>query len=262
MSKDPVYFQYFGVFDTLIPFINLMEDAMTEKAEYKNYKKIEEIQKMIGYRYNNINLLYIAMTHSSYANDIKTKQSHSNERLEFLGDAVLELISSEFLFHEYPNNTEGELTKLRAGLVSESPLAEVARSINLGQYILLGKGEENTGGRMRDSITSDAVEALLGSIYLDGGMEPAKEFVLKYILKDVDEKRMFHDSKTILQEIVQKHKLGNLSYQIVRETGPDHDKRYEAECYIDQKRVGAGVGKTKKAAQQQAAYEAIKSMKV
>ncbi len=235
---------------------------MAGNTEYERYKKIEEIQRIIGYRYNNIHLLYIAMTHSSYANDNKTKQSHSNERLEFLGDAVLELISSEFLFHEYPNNTEGELTKLRAGLVSESPLAQVARNLNLGQYILLGKGEENTGGRKRDSITSDAVEALLGSIYLDGGMEPAKQFALKYILKDVDEKHMFHDSKTILQEIVQKHKLGNLNYQIVNETGPDHDKRYEAECYIDKKLVGSGMGKTKKAAQQQAAYEAIKSLKV
>lgn len=223
--------------------------------------RIEDIQRVVGYRFNNINLLKMAMTHSSYVNDRKLNKINSNERLEFLGDAVLELISSEFLYDEYPEKPEGELTKLRAGLVSESPLAAVAADIELGKYILLGKGEDNTGGRKRESITSDAVEALLGAIYLDGGIEPAREFVLKFILNDIDNKKMFYDSKTTLQEIVQKYKLGTLNYELIREEGPDHQKVYEVNCMIDSKVVGNGTGKTKKAAQQQAAFDAIKKLK-
>lgn len=223
--------------------------------------KIEDVQRIIGYRFNNVNLLKMAMTHSSYVNDHKLNKTSSNERLEFLGDAVLELISSEFLYDTYPEKPEGELTKLRASLVSESPLAAVAAKIELGKYIMLGKGEENTGGRERDSITSDAVEALLGAIYLDGGMEPAKEFTLKFILNDIDGKHLFYDSKTVLQEIVQKYKLGELKYELVREEGPDHLKTYEVNCMIDSKVVGNGTGKTKKAAQQCAAYDAIKKIK-
>lgn len=223
--------------------------------------RIEDIQRVVGYRFNNINLLKMAMTHSSYVNDRKLNKINSNERLEFLGDAVLELTSSEFLYDEYPEKPEGELTKLRAGLVSESPLAAVAADIELGKYILLGKGEDNTGGRKRESITSDAVEALLGAIYLDGGIEPAREFVLKFILNDIDNKKMFYDSKTTLQEIVQKYKLGTLNYELIREEGPDHQKVYEVNCMIDSKVVGNGTGKTKKAAQQQAAFDAIKKLK-
>lgn len=223
--------------------------------------KIEDIQRVTGYRFNNINLLKMAMTHSSYVNDHKLNKISSNERLEFLGDAVLELISSEFLYDTYPEKPEGELTKLRAGLVSESPLAAVAANLELGKYILLGKGEDNTGGRERESITSDAVEALLGAIYLDGGIEPAREFVLKFILNDIDNKKMFYDSKTTLQEIVQKYKLGTLKYELVREEGPDHQKTYEVNCMIDSKIVGNGTGRTKKAAQQQAAFDAIKKIK-
>lgn len=223
--------------------------------------KIEDVQRVAGYRFNNINLLKMAMTHSSYVNDHKLNKTSSNERLEFLGDAVLELISSEFLYDTYPEKPEGELTKLRASLVSESPLAAVAAKLELGKYILLSKGEENTGGRERESITSDAVEALLGAIYLDGGMEPAREFVLKFILKDIDSKHLFYDSKTVLQEIVQKYKLGPLCYEIVREEGPDHLKIYEVNCMIDGKAAGNGTGRTKKAAQQHAAFDAIKKIK-
>lgn len=224
-------------------------------------RKIEDIQRKIDYRFNNISLLNMAMTHSSYANDHKMKKTNSNERLEFLGDAVLELLSSEFLFDSYPDKTEGELTKIRASLVSENPLASVARTIGLNEYLLLGKGEETTGGRARASITSDAVEALIGAIYLDGGMEPARKFVTKFIMTDVDEKKRFHDSKTILQEIVQKYKLGELSYEIISETGPAHDRLYEAACIIGGKIVGKGTGKTKKAAQQQAAFVAMDTVK-
>jgi ribonuclease-3 len=223
--------------------------------------RIEEIQSIIGYTFNNIELLYKAMTHSSYVNDHKIDKLKCNERLEFLGDAVLELLSSEYIYDNYPEKPEGELTKLRASLVSEFPLANVAREIGLGQYILLSKGEENTGGRERDSITSDAVEALLGAIYIDGGMEPARKFVYKYIVNDIENKQLFNDSKTILQEIVQKYKLGILSYKLVREDGPDHMKEYEVNCVLDSKIIGNGVGKTKKNAQQKAAYDAINKLK-
>lgn len=225
-----------------------------------NYR-VEEIQLVIGYSFRNVELLYRAMTHSSYANDHKMDKMNCNERLEFLGDAVLELISSEYLYHNYPDKPEGELTKLRASLVSEFPLANVAREIGLGEYILLSKGEENTGGRERDSITSDAVEALLGAIYLDGGMEPAREFVYKYIVNDIEKKHLFNDSKTILQEIIQKYKLGVLSYELIREDGPDHMKEYEVNCMLDNQVIGTGAGKTKKNAQQKAAFDAINRLK-
>lgn len=154
-----------------------------------NNYNVENVEKVINYKFNNFSLLKMAMTHSSFANDQRMNKNNCNERLEFLGDAVLELISSEFLYGKYPDNDEGELTKIRASLVSEEPLAAVAKKINLPEYILMGKGEEATGGRERNSITSDAVEALLGAIYLDGGIEPAREFALKYILTDIDEKK-------------------------------------------------------------------------
>lgn len=223
--------------------------------------RIEEIQSIIGYSFNCVELLYKAMTHSSYVNDHKIDKNNCNERLEFLGDAVLELLSSEYLYDNYPDKSEGELTKLRASLVSEFPLANVARDIGLGEYILLSKGEENTGGRERDSIISDAVEALLGAIYLDGGMEPARDFVYRYVVNDIEKKHLFNDSKTVLQEIVQKYKLGILSYNLVRDDGPDHMKEYEVNCMLDNKVVGNGVGKTKKNAQQKAAFDAINKLK-
>ncbi len=222
---------------------------------------IEDIQRKIGYRFNNVNLLKVAMTHSSYLNDSKINKNSCNERLEFLGDAVLELISSEALFKKYPDKPEGELTKLRASFVSERPLAYVASELSLGQYILMGKGEENAGGRERDSITSDAVEALLGAIYLDGGMEPARDFVNKFILSNIDKGSTFYDAKTVLQEIVQKYKIGELTYVIVKESGPDHDKTYEFKCLINGKVKGRGEGRTKKAAQQAAAGDALNKLK-
>lgn len=224
-------------------------------------QRIEEIQHIIDYAFEDLELLYRAMTHSSYANDHKINKLNSNERLEFLGDAVLELISSEFLYDNFSEKPEGELTKLRASLVSEKPLANVANSIGLGKYILLSKGEENTGGRDRDSITSDAVEALLGAIYLDGGMEPARQFVYKFIVNDIEKKQLFYDSKTALQEMVQKYKLGELRYVLVCEKGPDHMKEYEINCELSGKVIGSGIGKTKKAAQQNAAYDAISKLK-
>ena len=167
--------------------------------------KIKELEQMIGYTFRDPQMLLTAMCHSSYANEHRQKQMHDNERLEFLGDAVLEIASSDFLFHQYPQMPEGKLTKLRASIVCEPTLALCAREIHLEHHLLLGKGEEHTGGRYRDSIVSDAMEALIGAIYLDGGFANAKEFVEKFILTDIEHKKLFYDSKTILQEIGRAH---------------------------------------------------------
>ena len=170
---------------------------------------------------------------------------------------MLELVSSEFLFKESPKVSEGELTKTRASMVCEPSLALCARDIGLGDYLLLGKGEEATGGRKRDSITSDAMEALIGAIYLDGGFTNAKEFIHRFVLTDLEDKKLFYDSKTILQEIVQADKNEEISYHLIREEGPDHNKSFYVEVKIGEKSYGSGQGRTKKAAEQKAAYEAI-----
>ena len=166
-------------------------------------RNLKELEKKISYSFSDEGLLKHAMTHSSYVNEKRLKKTDCNERLEFLGDAVLELVSSEYLFFENPKMPEGELTKLRASMVCEKALAFCARDLDLGDFLLLGKGEDATGGRKRDSITSDALEALIGAIYLDGGFANAKEFILNHVLNDLEGKRLFYDSKTILQELVQ-----------------------------------------------------------
>ena len=179
-------------------------------------KKLKALEARIGYEFKNRNLLILALTHSSYANEKKLGKVGCNERLEFLGDAVLELISSDFLYKKYIQIPEGELTKKRASLVCEPSLAYCARDFGLPQYLLLGKGEDMTGGRNRDSIVSDATEALLGAIYLDGGFASAKEFVLKFILNDLENKQLFYDSKTILQEIVQEKGTHLVEYRLMK----------------------------------------------
>ena len=220
--------------------------------------KIKELEQMIGYTFRDPQMLLTAMCHSSYANEHRQKQMHDNERLEFLGDAVLEIASSDFLFHQYPQMPEGKLTKLRASIVCEPTLALCAREIHLEHHLLLGKGEEHTGGRYRDSIVSDAMEALIGAIYLDGGFANAKEFIHRFILKDLENKKLFFDSKTILQEIVQRDfKEEEIQYVIIGEEGPDHAKRFIVEVRIGEKTAGTGKGSTKKAAEQEAAYRAI-----
>ncbi len=225
-------------------------------------EKMKELERQIGYVFQNPQLLQNAMCHSSYANEHRQKALHDNERLEFLGDAVLEIASSDFLFHQYPDMPEGKLTKLRASIVCEPTLALCAREIHLEQYLLLGKGEEHTGGRYRDSIISDAMEALIGAIYLDGGFANAKEFVEKYILTDIEHKKLFYDSKTILQEMVQRDfKEDEIQYDIVGEEGPDHAKRFIVEVRIGDRPAGRGKGSTKKAAEQEAAYRAIIQLK-
>ncbi len=188
--------------------------------------KIEELEEIIGYKFKDKSLLELALTHSSYSNDQKKGKMHNNERLEFLGDAVLELTSSEVLFHEYREKTEGELTRLRASLVCEPTLADCAREIHLGDYLLLSHGEDRTGGRNRDSVISDAFEALIGAIYLDGGYNSSKTFIKKYVLNDIENKQLFFDSKTILQELLQKDYKERVEYVLTREYGPDHDKHF------------------------------------
>ena len=225
------------------------------------HKKLKELEQKIGYRFRNFSFLEQAMMHSSYTNEHRMEKYRCNERLEFLGDAVLELISSEFLFRQSPKVPEGELTKTRASMVCEQSLAMCARDIDLGSYLLLGKGEEVTGGRFRDSVTSDALEALIGAIYLDGGFTNAKEFIHRFILNDIEHKQLFYDSKTILQEIVQSRQDGELSYEILKEEGPDHNKSFEVRALIGSNEVGRGKGRTKKAAEQLAAYHGILKLK-
>ena len=218
---------------------------------------MDVLEQRIGYCFHNKALLKQALTHSSYTNEQKINKTENYERIEFLGDAVLELVSSDFLFREHPDVPEGELTKMRASMVCEPSLAFCARDLELGQFMLLGKGEENTGGRRRDSITSDGMEAMIGAIYLDGGFANAKEFVLKYILTDIEHKQLFYDSKTILQEIVQGHTDETLTYVLLKEEGPDHNKSFEVSAMLDGQEIGRGIGRTKKSAEQRAAYRGI-----
>ncbi len=222
---------------------------------------LHELQNKIGYTFKNEAFLKQALTHSSFSNEQKINKLKNYERLEFLGDAVLELVSSEFLYMENSEMPEGQLTRLRASMVCEPSLAYCARDIDLNQYILLGKGEESTGGRKRDSIISDVMEAVIGAIYLDGGLECAKSFIYKFILSDLENKILFMDSKTLLQEEIQKKSGAQLRYELVGENGPDHDKEFSVVAYLDEVLVGQGVGRTKKAAEQQAAYEALKKIK-
>lgn len=223
--------------------------------------KLTELQEVIGYEFVEEGLLRQALTHSSFANERHMKKLSDNERLEFLGDAVLEVVSSEFLYQKYNNLPEGDLTKLRASIVCEPTLALCTREIDLGQYLYLGKGENQTGGRGRKSILSDALEAVIGAIYLDGGFEPAKTFIHRFILTDIEHKKLFYDSKTILQEVVQGGYDEPLHYDLLAEEGPDHDKNFRVEAKIGDRVVGEGSGHTKKAAEQEAAYQALLMLK-
>lgn len=217
----------------------------------------KELEQRTGYCFHDKELLQRALTHSSYANEHRLAKLDCNERLEFLGDAVLELVCSDYLYRTYGDKPEGEMTKLRASIVCEPTLALCAEELRLGDYLLLGKGEEATGGRGRASVVSDAMEALIGAVYLDGGFASAKEFIHGFILNDIEHKQLFYDSKTILQEMVQAQNSGELSYELLREEGPDHNKLFEVRALVGSLEVGRGTGRTKKAAEAMAAYRAI-----
>ena len=199
-----------------------------------------ELEKKAGYQFHDRRLLERAMTHKSYINEAHMEKYESNERLEFLGDAVLELVTSEFLFQDEAKFPEGELTRMRASIVCEPALAFCARQLDLGGYLRLGKGEEATGGRNRDSLTSDALEALIGAIYMDGGFTNAKEFIHKVVLSDLENKKLFFDSKTILQEVVQaRFRDQRVTYRLMGEEGPDHDKSFRTAVCIGDEIYGA-----------------------
>ena len=221
---------------------------------------MEQLEQIIGYTFQNKKLLRQALTHSSYANEKKTGNYKDNERLEFLGDAVLELTSSEFIYTGNPDMNEGKMTRLRASIVCEPTLALCTKDIALGEYLLLGKGEDQTGGRGRKSILSDALEAVIGAIYLDGGFANAKEFIHRFVLNNVEHMQLFYDSKTILQEVVQgEHE--QLTYVLTDESGPDHNKSFTVRACIGERVIGSGTGHTKKAAEQEAAYQALLMLK-
>ncbi len=218
-----------------------------------------EFENIIGYEFKNKSLLETALTHSSYKNE-KQLSRDCNERLEFLGDSVLGVITAEYFYKHLSHLPEGEMTKKRAGCACEKSLHGFANEINLGKYILLGKGEENTGGRKRASILADAFEAVIAAIYLDGGLESARNFVLDFVKKAADRQLSFVDYKTELQEIIQKNPDEHLTYVLVGESGPDHDKRFEVEVLLNTNVIGCGTGRSKKNAEQQAAKQALELM--
>lgn len=221
-----------------------------------NREKIIEFEKKIGYQFAEPDILLTALTHSSYSNEKRLKKYECNERLEFLGDAVLELVSSESLYLKYPKKPEGDLSRIRASYVCEPTLALCAKELSLGEYLLLGKGEDMTGGRERDSILSDAMEATIGAVYLDGGFAEAKRYIEEFVLKDIEKKKLFYDSKTYLQEIVQREHE-TLEYVLLKEEGPDHHKSFYVGVVLDGKQIAEASGRTKKKAEQAAAYKAI-----
>lgn len=224
-------------------------------------ENISEFEELIGYKFKDRKLLINALSHSSYANETKNPGG-SNERLEFLGDSVLSVVVSDYLYKHLHSVAEGDLTKLRASLVCEKSLHVFAQRIRLGEYILLGKGEENTGGRERPSILADAFEAVIAAVYLDGGIEAARKHILRFIPSDLvhGAKMAFGDFKTVLQEVVQKNPEEKVEYVLIGEEGPDHNKRFVVEVMLNSQVIGKGRGRSKKDAEQLAAKEALELM--
>ena len=222
---------------------------------------IKDLEAAIGYRFKNISLLQNALTHSSYANERWHNSLLSNERLEFLGDAILGMTVAKYLYQTFPDRPEGELTRMRADMVCEQTLAKVAARIDLGKHLLLGNGEEQGGGRKRNSILADAVESVIAASYLDGGLEAAQQFIEKFILVEVPVTRLHNaDYKTALQELVQQKKNQVLTYTLIGESGPDHDKKFEVEVKLNGTVVGTGSGSSKKRAEQDAARSALEKL--
>lgn len=219
---------------------------------------IKDLEKAIGYQFKNITLLQNALAHSSYANERWHDSLKSNERLEFLGDSILGMVTAEYLYRNFPDRPEGDLTRMRADMVCERSLAVAAERIELGNHLLLGNGEEAGGGRRRDSILADALESVIAACFLDGGMDAARRFIDTFVLTEVPVKKLRNaDYKTALQELVQQKKNQSLSYALVGESGPDHDKKFEVEVSLNGKVVGHGNGSSKKRAEQDAARAAI-----
>ena len=225
------------------------------------FKNLDTLEKKINYKFNNIKYLKIALCHTSYINENRNIKLPSNERQEFLGDAVLSLVVSEYLFNNYSHLPEGKLTKLRSSLVCEKTLGLFASEISLGDFLLLGKGEDNSNGRARNSTLSDSFESLIAAIYLDSGYDLAKQFILKFIIKYLNKDiKLFVDYKTILQEIVQQNPEEKLSYQVAGIFGPDHDKYFLVELMLNSNIVSTGKARSKKDAEQMAAKEALALM--
>ena len=222
---------------------------------------MKDLEAALGYRFQNIQLLQNALTHSSYANERWHNSLLSNERLEFLGDSVLGMLVAEYLYHNFPNRPEGELTRMRADMVCEQTLAAAATRIGIGEHLLLGHGEERFGGRSRNSILADAMESVIAACFLDGGIEAALKVVQQFILVEVPVTKLHNaDYKTQLQELVQQKKNQVLSYVLVGQSGPDHDKQFDVEVSLNGTVVGRGSGSSKKRAEQMAASSAIDSL--
>ena len=222
---------------------------------------IKDLENAIGYRFKNITLLQNALAHSSYAPERWHDSLKSNERLEFLGDSILGMVVAEYLYRNFPDRPEGDLTRMRADMVCERSLAMIAERIDLGKHLLLGNGEESSGGRTRDSILADAVESVIAACFLDGGMEPARKFIEGFVLTDVPVRKLRNaDYKTALQELVQQKKNQILSYALVEESGPDHDKHFVVQVSLNGAVVGTGEGRSKKKAEQDAAHNAIEHL--
>ncbi|MGL4738571.1 MAG: ribonuclease III [Cellulosilyticaceae bacterium] len=235
-----------------------------KNKKYISTQALEELEGIIGYKFQTIAVLQEAITHSSFANENRNQQMKDNERLEFLGDAILDLIVSEYLFKKHPEMPEGDLSKIRASIVCEASLAKVSRENALGQYILLGKGEEITGGRQRASILADMFEAITGAIFVDGEFEDVRRFITNTLIQSVDHlsiEDLYTDYKTLLQENIQKESTMPIRYEVVEEKGPDHDKDFYVEVSHGELCLGRGIGKSKKEAEQNAARVAIKNLK-
>ncbi len=222
-----------------------------------------ELEKKIGYSFKNIKLLEEALTHSSYSNERRKESRNNNERLEFLGDSVLGIIISDYLFKNFPDMPEGELTKIRSKIVCETTLGECSRAIGLGEFMFFGKGEEMTGGRDRTSILADAYEALIASIYMDGGLTASSDFILTRMnrkIQDAIAGKVFLDYKTHLQELVQVNKTNRIKYEIIGEEGPDHCKVFHTQVSLNERVIGKGVGRSKKESEQEAAKMALREV--
>lgn len=227
--------------------------------EFQRRRMLNALEERLGYRFRDLALLDTALTHTSYVKGDGRASAH-NERLEFLGDAVLELCTSEYLYLRFPEYDEGAMTRLRAQAVCEGALYEVAREYGLGTLLLLGRGEDHSGGREKPSILSDAVEAVIGALYIDGGMEVAKGFIMRFVHKSVEDAmagRLIKDHKTMLQEYVQKRHMGQIVYELIGSSGPDHNKTFSMQVLVAGEAVGMGEGRTKQEAGQQAARAAL-----